>query len=188
MSAEAEINQLIEESPFEISTIERLEAYLLHQCEQKKYHFDANKALLKNYQVHTRLINPQLIAKVLILALMHLPSPDYLALSYLIPTTLIADPTIKYLASLSNLLERANYTEFWASYDAAPANLFDGISGAVEAFRAFILHTLRDAFKNIPIEQFQGYTRLSSPEEFAAFVAAHAGICEVNCERFVLLL
>lgn len=186
--SDAEINQLIEDYPFEISTVDRLESYLLYQTAQNKYNFEANKALLKNYQIHARLIKPALITKILTLALMNLPSTDYLALSYMIPVTVVSDASVTYLSSLSNLLERAQYVEFWAAFAEPPqADLFSGIVGVVESFRAFILHTLKDTFKNISLAQFKLYLRLSD-EEFAGFSAANSAVFEVPINQNISIL
>ena len=181
----SDINQLIEESPFEPNTVERLEAFLSHQCSSKAYNFEANKVLMKNYQVHTKLVKVDMVTRILALALMQMPASDYLALSYMVPVSIVNNANVQYLAVISNLLERGQYKEFWVEFAKAPADLFEGINGVSDSIRVYIFNSVRDTFKNIPTSLFQEYLNLNDAEA-KAYVANYSTICEVYIYEIAL--
>lgn len=148
-----EIEACILGDPFEISSVKLFEGFLQQQVSMQQYHFEANKLLLKNYQCNSQLVNVQNISQILILSLMHLPSTDYLSLSYLVPSTIANSSAIATIAICANHLERGNFADFWKEYNRS-TDVFSSVSGFVSAMRNFILNSLGSTFKNIPVSQF----------------------------------
>jgi len=187
----AAITQMINEGPYEASTVSALEAYVASQkTGTTAYDFQANKALLKAYQCSGS-SNAGVVADVLVMGLMQLPNKDFFELSYLIPTKLLPQPKgDKSEESLSNvakvtivtkcadMLERAQYTEFWAelaSNESSKAAF--NIPGCDAAIRAFILNNISTAFRNIKrslLYSLLGFSNNEAPG--AAFVSSAAGV------------
>lgn len=176
----------MERAPFEAPTVPHLETYVQAQLlAQQPFHMASCHLLLKNYQVHTKLCKPEYVANVLVLALMRLPSPDFLSLSYMIPCTVADHPQIVCVRNCANYLERAKFKEFWIEYSSAPQSLFSAAFGFVGAIRSYILSCLANTFKNIPQALF--LELLGLPQvEINAFIAAAPRALQV-C-RFVCLV
>ena len=180
------IDSLLENAPFEVSTISILEEYLKHQLSSQTYHFESNKILLKNYQINTIEPKPELIAQILLLSLMRLPTTDYLALSYIIPISSVNHPFILHIAKVADLLERGQYREFWAEYSSAPVGLFTSATGFIGAIRSFILQSLSNTFKNLPGSSFAEYLGLPYTE-LSSFQTASQKVFTVYMIYFILL-
>jgi len=187
----AAIVKLVNDAPYEASTVSALEAYV---ASQKKgttaYDFQANKALLKAYQC-CGISNASVVADVLVMGLMKLPNKDFFELSYLIPTKLLPQPKgdksevalsnvakVSVVTKCADMLERAQYTEFWAELasNEASKSAF-GIPGCDDAIRAFILNSISTAFRNIKRTLLYSLLGFSNNEaQGAAFVSSAAGV------------
>lgn len=110
---------------------------------------------MKYYQLNYEPRKLEFVCNSLILALMKLPATDFLALSYLIPTSIVNDAKISLIRKCANLLERGKYLEFWEEFVSAPDTLFSPAAGFVEAIRHFILSSLSETFKSINRATFQ---------------------------------
>lgn len=145
---------LVESAPYDVATATGLEAFVVSQLSNKTYDFAANKALLKNYQVNPSIAKADFVSKVLILSLMRLPSSDFLALTYIIPTQLAGNANIAVIQKSADSLERGKFREFWEQFVPAQT-LFTEAVGFVDSIRLFIVSNLRDTFKSIPKALFQ---------------------------------
>lgn len=67
----------------------QLEAYVAAQCAQSTYDLDCNLAVLKLYQFHPDTTNVAVVSKILLKAMMSLPSTDYITCTYLIPERVV---------------------------------------------------------------------------------------------------
>lgn len=150
-----QIITLVENFAYEASTGAKLEVHVQNQLSQQLYDFSANKALLKNYQVNSSIMKVDFVCQVLVLSLMRLPSTDFLALSYLIPSSLTSNSNVMLIQKCADLLERGKFHQFWEEYVTAPQTLFSQANGFVDFIRLFILSNLRDTFKTIPKNMFQ---------------------------------
>lgn len=175
----------VESAPYEVSTATALEAFIVSQLANKTYDFAANKALLKNYQVNTSTAKADFVAKLLILSLMRLPSSDFLALTYLIPTQLNGNANIAVIRAAADSLERGKFREFWGQFVPAQA-LFTEAVGFVDSIRRFIVSNLRDTFKSIPKALFQQQLGLDEAS-LVSFCDSNKFIEKVQC-NFCLLL
>jgi hypothetical protein len=175
-----EIDSLITNSPFEASTVTRLEQFVRQQLAgQSPIHFEANQVLMKNYQIHCKLINIKLASQILVLALMRLPHTDYLTLSYMIPVTLATHPNMECLSTCAGCLEQGKFREFWIEYSKAPAGLFSSATGFIGSIRSFILHCLGNTFKNISTPIFLQLLGLPM-DDIHAFISASPRALEVG--------
>jgi hypothetical protein len=144
----------LESAPYDAATAASLEAYVTSQLSSKSYDFGANKALLKNYQVNSAVAKADFIARVLVLALMRLPSSDFLSLTYMVPPHLTTDSKIVTVQKCADLLERGRFREFWEQYIHAQG-MFSEAVGFVDSIRLFIVGNLRDTFKDMPKALFE---------------------------------
>jgi len=167
------ILNLIETAPYDETTEIALTEYVLEEFNgTKPYSFDANKALMKIYQINANNARADIVSKIMALSLMNLPSSDLLAITYLIPRKIASDETIESILKRSDLLERGQYNEFWQSY---PQGEIFSSSSFISAIRNFILTNISDTFKTITKEHFKSALGLKD-NEVNSFVDANKSI------------
>ncbi|OAA65299.1 eukaryotic translation initiation factor 3 subunit [Niveomyces insectorum RCEF 264] len=153
-----------------------LEAYLAQQCEERFCDCNANRTLLKLYQLNPDRIKDEVITNILVKAMTQFPSPQFgLAMHLLSPavatpaaaaasngtvSTELAEAVAK-LRALNNLLEGAQYARFWATLDSDDlyADLTTDIDGFEEIVRVRIAQLVSHAFREIQLsilEQWLG--------------------------------
>ncbi len=151
----AQINSLIETAIYDVNTALKLESYVNHQLTSRTYDFNANKALLKNYQVNTSIMKLDVVCNILVLSLMRLPSADFITLNYLLPAKFVNHAHIQAIQECAGLLERGHFLGFWEHFVSESANsLFAPAVGFVDFIRMFILGNLRDTYTAIPKKLF----------------------------------
>jgi CSN8/PSMD8/EIF3K family len=155
---------LVANEPYELSTLSALEKYVTVQLNEKEYDFEANKALLRSYQINAEHVKLDVVVNTMILSLMRLPSTDFLALSYIIPGKLPLQPKLKQVQKFADLLERAEFGKFWEEYSAPDQTLTSAAVGFADFIRTFIMNNTRDTFRNISKELLQQFLALSSSE------------------------
>ncbi len=131
-----DINKLIESEPFTEPTVVALEDNLRRQLVSEiPYNFEANKILMKNYQVRPVRANVNFIADILLLGVMRLPATDYLSLSYIVPVKYRPDKnaSTQTIANLVKALEQGQYSQFWQLIGSQQAS---GIAAAQPASAA----------------------------------------------------
>lgn len=132
-----------------------------------------------NYQANTDSLKPEVVAQILILALTRLPSTDLLTLSYLVPKKYNTVPSIKAVQTLSDLLERGQYAEFWTKY----ATNYEAVLSAImphnflECIRSFIVLSLADTFRTISKELFSKFLGMQE-SDVPAFCSTHPTIID----------
>ena len=156
-------------TPYE-ADMAALEAGVEAQLAGSPYDFRANKSLLKQYKYRPDLAKVDCVAKVLILALMHLPSADFLALSYLVGK-LEVEPKVKLIKQLDEMLEGAKFQEFWTALASPEANEVASVKWLVSSVRQFILLKLQYAHRSMAKADFQASLGVSDAE-FNSFVAS----------------
>ena len=164
MLALTDILALVANEPYELSTLSALEKYVTVQLNEKEYDFEANKALLRSYQINAEHVKLDVVVNTMILSLMRLPSTDFLALSYIIPGKLPLQPKLKQVQKFADLLERAEFGKFWEEYSAPDQTLTSAAVGFADFIRTFIMNNTRDTFRNISKELLQQFLALSSSE------------------------
>ncbi len=189
------LETMISEKPFDLSTMKAIEDNVSAQKSgNAQYSFNANKALLKSYQCNGGdTIKPSFVIDVLVLGLMQMPATDFLELSYLIPSKLIASKkgdndennsvdvnAISLVMKLANLLEQSKYTEFWTEMttNADTKASFTSINGFETAIRGYILANIAETFRNIKKSQLFSLLGYSNDEAAGLTFAQQSGKVE----------
>jgi hypothetical protein len=167
MLALTDILGLIANEPYELSTLLSLERYVGMQLNEREYDFEANKALLRSYQVNAEHVKLDVVVNTMVLSLMRLPSTDFLALSYIIPGKLPLQPKLKQVQKFADLLERAEFSKFWEEYAAADQSITSSADGFKDLIRTFIISNTSATFTNISMELLQSFLGLSAAETAA---------------------
>lgn len=171
----------VENDPYELSTLALLESHVIQQLSRAKdYDFESNKALLRSYQVNADQAKLDVVVQVMLLALMRLPSTDFLALSYIIPGKFPQQDKLKQIQKFADLLERAEFVKFWEEYAASDKSVTDVAAGFVEAVRTYIASTTRDTFRNISREQLRQFLGLGGVAEVDAFCKTCACVEQIT--------
>ncbi|KZZ92152.1 Translation initiation factor 3, subunit 12, eukaryotic [Moelleriella libera RCEF 2490] len=170
------INGLERYNPEAVGT---LETYLQEQCEQKFCDSNANRTLLKLYQLNPDRLKDEVVTNILVKAMTLFPSPQFsLALHLINPSATVAgelaEALIK-LRSLNSQLQGAQYAQFWASVDGDDlcADLIADISGFEEMVRFRIAELVSQAYREIKLSHLESWLGLSedATRRFLADVA-----------------
>ncbi|KAH6651995.1 COP9 signalosome [Truncatella angustata] len=183
------------ERPSEITTIitglERynpeavpfLEEYLKKQCEEKFTDGNANRTLLKLYQLNPDRIKDDVVTNVLAKSLTVFPSPQFSLALHIIPPSILApnsradlSEAITHLRELNNQLEGAQYARFWDTLDSDDlyADLVADVNAFEELIRIRIATLVSQAYREVELSVFAGW--LGLPEAKAkTFVIETAG-------------
>ena len=164
MQTPSEILALVANEPYELATLAALEKYVAVQLTEREYNFEANKALLRSYQINAEHVKLDVVVNTMILSLMRLPSTDFLALSYIIPGKLPLQPKLKQAQKFADLLERSEFTKFWEEYASPDQAITASAAGFADFIRSFIMSNTRDTFRNISKELLQQFLGLTAAE------------------------
>ncbi|GJC77527.1 eukaryotic translation initiation factor 3 subunit K [Colletotrichum liriopes] len=150
-----------------------LEAYLQEQCEQKYCDCNANRTLLKLYQLNPDRMKDEVVTNILVKAMTHL------ALHLINPSTIaqgeLAEAVTK-LRTLNTQLEGSEYARFWNTIDGDDlcADLIADISGFEDLIRTNIANLVAQAFREVSLSQLESWLGLDS-DAAAKFVTEVAG-------------
>jgi hypothetical protein len=175
--SESELSELMNSDPIALASA--LESYLLEQVsETSSYDFIANKSLLKIYQCYPDLLKVESVQQLLMLALMKLPSTNFMALTYLLPSKLLSvNSQLKVFVTFAGLLENAKFIEFWSEYSQNKALV---TSPTFEkSIRQFILETISLTFRDLPLATLGAYLGYTE-SELSAFLSSSSDLFEVR--------
>jgi len=148
-----QIADLIAANLYDSKIMPELEAYVEAQVKANAYDFDANRHLLQQYKFSPDSAKPEVVEKILLLALLQLPQKHFLACTYLLSSKLIEEDSIKRLAKLHNLLQVGQFKKFWEELaDAKTRAIADKISNFDSSVRRFIAGAVADTYQSIPID------------------------------------
>lgn len=140
---------------FSESAIGPLEEHVRSQLANGSYDFEANRTLVKLYQLVPHLCSPEVLAVVLAKATMARPAGDATALRFICPEVLAeATGVLRRLGSCEERLEQSDFAGFWevARTTEGDVAVVDLVPGFSEAVRAFILGLLADTFATVSVE------------------------------------
>ncbi|KAI0010662.1 armadillo-type protein [Xylariaceae sp. FL0662B] len=149
-----------------------LEDYLRHQCENRYTDSNANRTLLKLYQLNPDRVKDEVITNILVKALTCFPSPQFSLALHLIPPSLLAPNSraelpeaIAKLRELSNQLQGAQYARFWAQLDSDDlyADLTTDIEGFEELIRIRIATLVSHAYREIELPILEQWLGMDGP-------------------------
>lgn len=104
------INLLIETNRYNIEILPQLESYVQYQIDKNTYHFENNLTVLKFYQFHPDKTQKNIVGKILIKALMNLPSTDFSLCLYMISERLVSDLIIQFFVYRVDLGSNPSYS------------------------------------------------------------------------------
>ncbi|PHH70738.1 hypothetical protein CDD80_5762 [Ophiocordyceps camponoti-rufipedis] len=158
------INGLERYNPEAVGT---LETYLQEQCEGKFCDCNANRTLLKLYQLNPDRMKDEVVTNILVKAMTQFPSAQFsLALHIINPSVAATGElpeALTKLRSLNSQLEGAQYTNFWAAVDGDDicADLVADISGFEDLIRHRIAQLISQAFREVSMDLLEPWLGLS---------------------------
>ncbi|KAF3775820.1 Eukaryotic translation initiation factor 3 subunit K [Nymphaea thermarum] len=113
------------------------------------YNLDANLCLLRLYQFEPERMSIQIVALILVKALMAMPAPDFSLCLFLIPERVQMEEQFKTLIVMSHYLETARFRQFW---DEAAKNrsTVEVVPGFEQAIQAYAIHVLSLTYRKVP--------------------------------------
>lgn len=145
---EQEVLNMLQNNRYDPKILPRLEEYVNYQVEHQFVDAEANLAILKLYQFYPEKFNSSIVSKILIKALMSLPSTDFLCALYLIPEARQVDEPIPVISTLASLLETGRYTDFW-SKSGSCADLLSSVPGSLEAIRDLMFNVVARTYHKV---------------------------------------
>ncbi|KAM7188089.1 COP9 signalosome, subunit CSN8 domain containing protein [Rhypophila sp. PSN 637] len=163
-----------------------LETYLQQQCEEKFCDSNANRALLKLYQLNPDRIKDEVITNILVKAMTQFPSPQFdLAMHLLSPSHSNPGPNssselaeaVSKLRALNAQLEGAQYDRFWATLESDDlyADLTTDIAGFEDMIRVRIAQLVSHAYREISVSVLENWLGLDGEAKVKAFVTETCG-------------
>ena len=125
--------------------------------------------MLKLYQFHPEQLKVPTVAKILIKALMNLPSTDFLTCTYLVPERVLDEAPIKDVCTVANLLETCSFREFWGAVEPLRKEVPADFDAAV---RAFILATFEITYQSVPRAHLLASLGLKGESELAPLISS----------------
>lgn len=146
---EYSMEQIVAVNPYNPDILPDLEAYVQEQVNHQTYSLDSNLCLLRLYQFEPSRMSIQIVAKVLVKALMALPAPDFNLCMFLIPEKLQMEDPFLTLITLAHSLETARFQEFWNAADKN-RHILEVVPGFEQAIRGYALHVLSLTYQRLP--------------------------------------
>ncbi|KOS17937.1 Eukaryotic translation initiation factor 3 subunit K [Escovopsis weberi] len=170
------INGLERYNPEAVGT---LESYLQEQCEQKFCDCNANRTLLKLYQLNPDRVKDEVVTNILVKAMTQFPSSQFtLALHLINPSAASAGElheALTKLRSLNSQLQGAQYADFWADLDDdLCADLIADISGFEDTIRERIAVLVSQAFREVSLAHMVSWLGINE-EKTRAFITEVCG-------------
>lgn len=147
---EDEVMELLQTRRYDPSILPRLEEFVNYQVAHGFCDPDINLAVLKLYQFYPDKYNASTVSKILIKALMNLPSTDFLCSLYLIPERRQVDEPIPVISQLAGLLDTGRFKDFWAASGAC-ADLLASVPGSLNAVRDFMMEVVGRTYQTIDV-------------------------------------
>ncbi|CAN6563606.1 unnamed protein product [Malus baccata var. baccata] len=143
------VEQLLAVNPYNPDILLDLENYVNEQVSSQTYSLDANLCLLRLYQFEPNRMSTQIVARILVKALMAMPSPDFSLCLFLIPERVQMEEQFKTLIVLSHYLETGRFSQFW---DEASKNrhIVEAVPGFEQAIQDYAVHVLSLTYQRVP--------------------------------------
>ncbi|KAH6818404.1 eukaryotic translation initiation factor 3K [Perilla frutescens var. frutescens] len=142
------VEQLVAVNPYNPDILPDLENYVNEQVSSQTYSLNANLCLLRLYQFEPERMSTQIVARILIKALMAMPAPDFSLCLFLIPERVQMEEQFKTLIVLSHYLETARFCQFWDEA-AKSRHILEVVPGFEQAVQAYAIHVLSITYKKV---------------------------------------
>lgn len=136
-------------NPYNPDILPDLENHVNEQVASQTYSLAANLCLLRFYQFEPERMSTQIVARILVKALMAMPAPDFDLCLFLIPERVQMEDQFKTLVVLSHYLETARFRQFWDEA-AKNRNLLEVVPGFEQAIQAYAIHVLSMTYQKVP--------------------------------------
>jgi hypothetical protein len=156
MSDVSGLKSMYESAAYAPETAAKLESYVETELRGSgAYCFETNKALMKYYQCFPEKSNEDLLLGTLMLALMHLPTADYLAMACIAPSTAYKGAGMLSVQALADQLDQGKFGAFWGSFTAFKGKAYTPKDFEIKV-RAFILSSVQKTFATVDKAQLEG--------------------------------
>lgn len=142
------VEQLVAVNPYNPDILPDLENYVNEQVSSQTYSLDANLCLLRLYQFEPDRMSTQIVARILVKALMAMPAPDFSLCLFLIPERVQMEDQFKTLIVLSHYLETARFRQFWDEA-AKSRHIVEIVPGFEQAIQDYAIHVLSLTYQKI---------------------------------------
>jgi hypothetical protein len=149
-------------SPASVPTLAK---YVDTQLATGEYDLEVNLAVLKLMLIHPETSDAAIIRKILMKALLSVPSSDFQLCMYQIPERLWKSDDLKRIIDLANLLDMAKFQQFWR--EAATVSDLDSCKNWREAIRTFIVDVVILTYQSIELKDFAELLDLKGKEDEA---------------------
>ncbi|XP_028759969.1 eukaryotic translation initiation factor 3 subunit K-like [Neltuma alba] len=141
--------QLVAVNRYNPDILPDLENHVNEQVSSQTYSLDANLCLLRLYQFEPERMSSQIVARILVKALMAMPAPDFSLCLFLIPERVQMEEQFKTLIVLSHYLETGRFRQFW---DEAAKNrhIVEAVPGFEQAIQGYAIHVLSLTYQKVP--------------------------------------
>lgn len=143
------VEQLVAVNPYNPDILPDLETYVNEQVSSQTYSLDANLCLLRLYQFEPERMNTQIVARILVKALMAMPGPDFSLCLFLIPERVQMEEQFKTLIVLSHYLETARFRQFWDEASKS-RHMIEAVPGFEQAIQTYAIHVISLTYQKIP--------------------------------------
>lgn len=143
------VEQLVALNPYNPDILPDLENYVNEQVSSRTYSLDANLCLLRLYQFEPERMSTQIVARILVKALMALPAPDFSLCLFLIPERVQMEEQFKSLIVLSHYLETARFQQFWDEATKS-RHILEVVPGFEQAVQDYAIHVLSLTYQKVP--------------------------------------
>uniref|UniRef100_A0A803NUW4 Eukaryotic translation initiation factor 3 subunit K n=1 Tax=Cannabis sativa TaxID=3483 RepID=A0A803NUW4_CANSA len=143
------VEQLLAVNPYNPEILSELENYVNEQVSSQTYSLDANLCLLRLYQFEPERMSSQIVARILVKALMAMPAPDFGLCLFLIPERVQMEEQFKTLIVLSHYLETGRFRQFWDEA-AKSRHIVEVVPGFEQAIQDYAIHVLSLTYQKVP--------------------------------------
>ncbi|RZB72006.1 Eukaryotic translation initiation factor 3 subunit K [Glycine soja] len=143
------VEQLVAFNRYNPDILPDLENYVNDQVSSQTYSLDANLCLLRLYQFEPEKMSSQIVARILVKALMAMPAPDFSLCLFLIPERVQMEEQFKTLIVLSHYLETGRFRQFWDEA-AKSRHIVEAVPGFEQAIQGYAIHVLSLTYQRIP--------------------------------------
>ncbi|KAL6867726.1 hypothetical protein ACP4OV_015750 [Aristida adscensionis] len=184
------VEDLVALNPYNPDILNDLEKFVNEQVSNQTYNLDANLSLLRLYQFEPERMSIQIVARILIKALMAMPAPDFSLCLFLIPEPVQMEEQFKTLIVLSHYLETARFRQFW---DEASKNrhILEVVPGFEQAIQSYAIHVLSLTYQKVPRPVLAEAINIEglALDKFLEYHAANSGwIIEKGAQSQVIVL
>ncbi|KAK7291772.1 hypothetical protein RIF29_07182 [Crotalaria pallida] len=143
------VEQLVALNRYNPDILPDLENYVNDQVSLQTYSLESNLCLLRLYQFEPEKMSSQIVARILVKALMAMPAPDFSLCLFLIPERVQMEEQFKTLIVLSHYLETGRFRQFW---DEASKNrhIVEAVPGFEQAIQGYAIHVLSLTYQKVP--------------------------------------